>query len=137
MDRDERSEKHYPFDTLSKREMEVAVAIAIGWHPHETADVLGIAVKSYGTYRGRIMEKLHLRSNAQLAVMAFEVGLIPSVLKQWKEDGSEHIARNGGGSLPEAGREGGLLPGTETDATGQGGHEALPGSDKRDATPEG
>lgn len=123
----------YPFDILSKRELEVTVAIALGWTPAKTADVLGIAAKSFGTYRGRILDKLRLNTNAELAVMAFEVNLIPSVLNAWKEREHEHLMRDGGGSGESTGREGGLLPGAEAEAPGRDGNEAVPGGNERDA----
>jgi len=56
---------------LSYREFQVFCAIACGEGPQETADKLGISVKTVSTYRARIMEKLQLGSNQHLALMAY------------------------------------------------------------------
>lgn len=78
-----------PLAHLSKRELQILVAIASGMPPAIAAQNIGIAVKTFNTYRARVMEKLKLKSNAQLAVLAFELNLVPSVLKQLKKEGSE------------------------------------------------
>lgn len=95
-----------PLHRLSLRESQILVAIAMGTSPADAAVALGIAVKTFSTYRARLLEKLGLHSNAQLAILTFELGLVPGVLqtmrKQETED--EHIARDGRGTGPAAGQ---------------------------------
>ncbi len=74
-----------PLMHLSAREMQILIAIGSGITPTEASERLGIATKSFGTYRARVLEKLNLGSNAELAVLAFELKLIPSVLERLKE----------------------------------------------------
>jgi DNA-binding CsgD family transcriptional regulator len=127
-------EELYPFDLLSKRELEVAVAISVGWGPSQTSEALGISIKTYSTYRSRLLEKMHVKSSAELAVLAFEVKLIPGRLERWKEEEhlrNEHDPRNGGRSIPPTGGGSGLLPGTEAQAAGSGdGVEKVSGGDE-------
>lgn len=74
--------KNSPLEELSMRELQILIAISTGTTPADASNVLGISPKSFSTYRARIMEKLNLRSNAQLAVLSFELGLVPSVLEK-------------------------------------------------------
>lgn len=53
---------------LSAREQQVAQGIARGRSPSAIANELGLSVKTVSTYRGRILEKLGVRSNAELAL---------------------------------------------------------------------
>jgi DNA-binding CsgD family transcriptional regulator len=62
-------------DTLSVREREVLVCIARGRGPTETALLLGIDTKTVQTYRARLMAKLRARTNRDLIVIAYRVGL--------------------------------------------------------------
>lgn len=78
-----------PLRILSKRELQILVSIASGKPPAQAADEMEIAVKTFSTYRARVLEKLKLKSNAQLAVLAFELNLVPSVLKLLKKEDSE------------------------------------------------
>jgi two-component system invasion response regulator UvrY len=55
---------------LSWRELQVFTRIARGVPPAATALELKVSVKTIGTYRARIMEKLGLTSNAELAAYA-------------------------------------------------------------------
>jgi len=75
-----------PLGGLSARELQVLIAIGSGIQPIQAAKRLGIAVKSFGTYRARVLEKLQLESNAELAVLAFELKLVPSVLERFKAE---------------------------------------------------
>lgn len=62
---------------LSPREFEVAVAIANGTSPSAIANDLGLSVKTVSTYRARILEKMGMRSNAEIAVWADRNGFLP------------------------------------------------------------
>jgi two-component system, NarL family, invasion response regulator UvrY len=53
-------------EALSNREYQVMLLIADGKAPKEIGDELSLSVKTVGTYRSRILEKLHLRNNAEL-----------------------------------------------------------------------
>src|ERR1700736_1199355 len=53
-------------EALSNREYQVMLLIAAGKAPKEIGDELSLSVKTVGTYRTRILEKLNLRNNAEL-----------------------------------------------------------------------
>jgi DNA-binding NarL/FixJ family response regulator len=57
-------------ERLSWRELQVFARIARGVPPATTAEELKLSVKTIGTYRTRILEKLGLTSNAELAAYA-------------------------------------------------------------------
>ena len=53
-------------EALSNREYQVMLLIAAGKAPKEIGDELLLSVKTVGTYRTRILEKLNLKNNAEL-----------------------------------------------------------------------
>jgi len=55
-----------PHETLSNREYQVMCLIASGKTVSEVAKELSLSVKTITTYRARILEKLHLKNNAEL-----------------------------------------------------------------------
>lgn len=55
-----------PHHTLSERELEVLRLIGAGKSLKEIAAMLSLSVKSVGTYRGRVLEKMTMSSNADL-----------------------------------------------------------------------
>lgn len=55
-----------PHEALSDRELEVLRLFAAGLSPTDTAARLGISIKTISTYRARILEKLGLRTTADL-----------------------------------------------------------------------
>jgi len=55
-----------PHDALSERELEVLRLCASGLSPTDIADRLGLSIKTVSTYRARILEKLGLRTTAEL-----------------------------------------------------------------------
>jgi DNA-binding NarL/FixJ family response regulator len=63
-------------DTLSNREMEVLTLIANGTSLIVIGETLHLSPKTVTTYRARILEKLNLGSNAELARYAIEHGLL-------------------------------------------------------------
>lgn len=65
-----------PHETLSEREMQVFVRLANGATVSEIAGVLNLSVKTISTYRARLLEKLALGSNAELATYAMRNGLL-------------------------------------------------------------
>lgn len=64
-----------PFAELSKREAEVMRGLLRGEHLADIAARLGIGSKSITTYRRRLLDKLGIGSNAELAVLAERHGL--------------------------------------------------------------
>lgn len=62
--------------TLTAREMEVAVALAVGKTNREIADDLRISTKTVDTHRGNVLAKLALRNNVALAHFAVQQGWI-------------------------------------------------------------
>lgn len=63
---------------LTSRELEVLQLIAEGKANKETADQLGISVKTVEKHRGHLMEKLGIHNTAGLTRYAMEVGVIES-----------------------------------------------------------
>jgi two-component system, NarL family, invasion response regulator UvrY len=64
-----------PHASLSDREFQVFRLIASGKTATEIAKELSLSVKTISTYRTRILEKLHLKNNAQLIHYAAQNGL--------------------------------------------------------------
>jgi len=65
-----------PFDDLSSREMEVMMLLAQGKRPKEIGDILILSPKTVATYKYRILEKLHLENDIELAHMAIRHGIL-------------------------------------------------------------
>lgn len=63
-------------DQLSDREMQTLVLIAEGRKLSEIAERLSLSPKTVSVYRARVLEKLGLSSNAELATYAMRNGLI-------------------------------------------------------------
>lgn len=61
---------------LSAREREVLELVARGHTNQKVADRLKLSIKSVETYRARLMEKLNLKSRADLVRFALECGLL-------------------------------------------------------------
>ena len=67
-----------PHDTLSDREYQVLRMIGSGLTVSEIAATCGLSVKTVSTYRARLLEKLEMRSNAEVMRYAIENGLMDS-----------------------------------------------------------
>jgi RNA polymerase sigma factor (sigma-70 family) len=63
------------FATLTPREREVFVHVVAGRMNKQIADDLGIVEKTIKVHRSRVMEKLRVRSVADLVRMAGKLGL--------------------------------------------------------------
>jgi two-component system, NarL family, invasion response regulator UvrY len=61
---------------LSNREFQTMCLIASGKTPSEIAEQLSLSVKTISVYRARILEKLGLRSNAEITHYAIKNGLV-------------------------------------------------------------
>jgi DNA-binding NarL/FixJ family response regulator len=64
-----------PLRLLSQREREVLELVARGHTNQQVADRLGLSVKTVETHRARLVEKLGLRSRADLVRYALDAGL--------------------------------------------------------------
>ena len=65
-----------PHTHLSEREMQVFLRLAKGEAVSDIASSLNLSVKTISTYRSRLLEKLELSSNAELASYALRNGLM-------------------------------------------------------------
>lgn len=65
-----------PHERLSQREFEVLRLLTSGKAVSEIAEMLSLSDKTVSTYRGRIIEKLQLKTTAELVRYALEHSLI-------------------------------------------------------------
>ena len=72
----ERDINRAPHETLSDREYEVMCMIASGKTVKEIAQHLSLSVKTVSTYRVRVLEKMNLKTNAELTTYAMENQLV-------------------------------------------------------------
>lgn len=70
-----RSEK-MPHESLSDRELEVLCSIASGNTVGEIAQKLSLSDKTISTYRRRILDKMEMKTNAELTHYAIRNGLV-------------------------------------------------------------
>lgn len=63
-------------ENLSDREYQVFCLIASGKSVSTIADELALSVKTVSTYRSRLLEKMQMKSNAELTHYAFQNGLV-------------------------------------------------------------
>jgi two-component system invasion response regulator UvrY len=62
--------------TLSDREYQVMILLAAGKSVTDIAEELSLSVKTVSTYRARILDKLNLKSTAEIIRYALEHGLV-------------------------------------------------------------
>lgn len=72
----EKGVKKLPHETLSSRELQVMRMIASGRPPKDIAKKLRLSVRTVNTYRERIMEKLNVKSNAEIVRYSLENKLL-------------------------------------------------------------
>lgn len=72
-----------PIAGLSGQEKKVLIKIAQGASPAQIADDLQLSVKTVSTYRARIMQKLGLGSNAEMAILAYELKLVDGIAQRY------------------------------------------------------
>ena len=65
-----------PYEFLSNREFDVFTRLASGKTVSEIADQLSLSATTVSTYRSRILEKMNMRTNAELTRYALENNLI-------------------------------------------------------------
>jgi DNA-binding NarL/FixJ family response regulator len=63
-------------ENLSDREFEVMCMIASGKTVKEIAAALSLSIKTISTYRARILEKTHMKNNAEITLYAVKQGLV-------------------------------------------------------------
>lgn len=63
-------------ELLSEREFQVFIKLARGSTAGDIARELSLSVKTVGTYRDRVMEKMRLKSNSELTYYAMKNGLL-------------------------------------------------------------
>jgi two-component system invasion response regulator UvrY len=63
-------------ENLSDRELQIMCLISSGKSAEEIADELAISIHTVYTYRNRILEKMHLKSNVELTQYAIQNKLI-------------------------------------------------------------
>ncbi len=67
-----------PFDGLSERELQVMIMITKGMKVQEIAEKLHLSPKTVNSYRYRIFEKLAIKNDVELTLLAIRHGLIES-----------------------------------------------------------
>ena len=65
-----------PFDTLSEREFQVMLMIAKGEKAQEIAEKLHLSPKTISTYRYRLFDKLGVKSDVELTLLALRYEVI-------------------------------------------------------------
>lgn len=70
------SRRDDPLSQLSEREAQVFKLVALGHRNTEIAEMLHLSVKTVETYKSRLMQKLGLRSRADLVRRALQWGLL-------------------------------------------------------------
>ena len=74
-----RARQALPHQALSEQEYRVMLSIAAGRPPAQTAEAMGLSVKTVGTYRTRLFTKMKIKSNAELAKYCLQHGLTDEV----------------------------------------------------------
>ncbi len=65
-----------PHETLSDREFQTMIMISSGFSVGEIANQLALSVKTVSMYRARLLDKMHLRHNAELTHYAIKNNLV-------------------------------------------------------------
>jgi len=65
-----------PFNSLSRREMQVLLMITQGQKTQDISDTLCLSPKTVSTYRHRLFEKLDVGTDVELTLLALRHGLI-------------------------------------------------------------
>ncbi|GAB1452526.1 response regulator transcription factor [Draconibacterium sp.] len=68
--------KENDFDKLSEREKEIFLLFAEGKSAREIGDILFISIKTVNTHKQNLLEKLNLKSNAEMIKYALKNGFI-------------------------------------------------------------
>jgi len=71
-----RDDQKAPHELLSDREYQTFIMIASGLSVTDVANKLSLSVKTVSMYRARLLEKMHLKHNAELTHYAFKHNLV-------------------------------------------------------------
>lgn len=72
-------EKASPLESISERELQVLLMITRGFKVQLISDQLCLSPKTVNSYRYRLFEKLHVRSDVELTHFALKHGLLDSM----------------------------------------------------------
>jgi DNA-binding NarL/FixJ family response regulator len=75
----ERDSKRLPHELLSDREFQVLCMLASGLNLRQIGEQLCVSANTVSTYRARILEKMNLKSNAELTRYAIQYSLIAPI----------------------------------------------------------
>lgn len=67
-----------PFESLSERELQVMLMITMGMKVQDIAEKLCLSPKTVNSYRYRIFEKLRVKNDVELTLLAIRNGLVES-----------------------------------------------------------
>jgi two-component system, NarL family, invasion response regulator UvrY len=67
-----------PFHLLTNRQVQVLIMIAQGYKPQEISKKLGLSPKTINSYRSQIFEKVGVKNDVELTLLAIRYGLIES-----------------------------------------------------------
>lgn len=73
-----KDEEQNPFEDLSERELQVMLMITMGLNVKEIGDRLCLSPKTVNSYRYRIFEKMKVKNDVELTLLAIRHGLIES-----------------------------------------------------------
>jgi two-component system, NarL family, invasion response regulator UvrY len=65
-----------PFDSLSERELQVMLMVISGAAVQEISENLSLSPKTINSYRYRIFEKLNVKNDVELTLLAIKYGLL-------------------------------------------------------------
>jgi DNA-binding NarL/FixJ family response regulator len=71
-----------PFEQLSERELQISMMIVNCQKVNDIAIILSLSPKTVNTYRYRIFEKLAIKSDVELTLLAVRYGLLDNVLSK-------------------------------------------------------
>lgn len=71
-----RNDEQAPHELSSDREFEVMRLLSLGKTVSEIAESLHLGTTTVSTYRARLLEKLHLKNNAELMHYAVQQGIV-------------------------------------------------------------
>lgn len=71
-------QRPFPFEGLSEREMDILLLMVKGKSIKAISEILHLSPKTISTYKGRIFEKMNVKSMMDVFFLAVEFGLIKS-----------------------------------------------------------
>ena len=104
-----------PFQQLSVREMQIMLMVLGCKSPSAIAQILHLSAKTVNSYRYRLFEKLGVKSDVELAIMAIQHEVI---------DLGAHTGDRPRTADTPPDRKGPVAAGTAADLTGDGGHRS-------------